>query len=91
MSIPILGVLGLFCLSNGLRDLVGDTLSGIEGLIVLRDNALSPVLSNVPASLADELRKMPGVRAVAPEIWGIAPPIEGRGMLSAGCSRASKR
>ena len=25
LSIPILGVLGLFCLSNGLRNLVGDT------------------------------------------------------------------
>ena len=57
LSIPILGVLGLFGLSNSLRDLVGDTLGGIEGLIVLSDNALSPVLSNVPASLADELQE----------------------------------
>jgi putative ABC transport system permease protein len=39
------------------------------------------VLSHVPASLADELRKTPGVRAVAPEVWGLAPPIEGRGMI----------
>ncbi len=82
LSIPILGVLGLFSVSNGLRNLVGETLGGIEGLIVLSDNALSPVLSNVPAELADELRKMPKVRAVAPELWGIAPPIEGRGMIS---------
>ncbi len=29
LSIPILGILGLFCLSNGLRDLVGyDALAG---------------------------------------------------------------
>ena len=82
LSIPVLGVLGLFALSNSLRDLVGDTLGGIEGLIVLSDNALSPVLSNVPASLADELRKMPKIRAVAPEIWGLAPSIEGRGMIA---------
>ena len=27
---------------------------------------------------------MPGVRAVAPEVWGIAPTIEGRGMLIKG-------
>ena len=84
LSIPILGVLGLFCLSNGLRDLVGDTLSRIEGLIVLRENVPSPVFSHLPASLADELRRMPGVRAVAPEVWGIAPTIEGRGMLISG-------
>jgi putative ABC transport system permease protein len=81
LSIPILGVLGLVCLSNGLRDLVGTTLSRIEGLIVLRENVPSPVFSRLPASLSDELRRMPGVRAVAPEVWGIAPTIEGRGML----------
>ena len=82
LSIPVLGVLGLFALSNSLRDLVGDTLGGIEGVVVLSDNAISPVLSNVPASLADELRKMPRIRAVAPEIWGLAPSIEGRGMIA---------
>jgi putative ABC transport system permease protein len=82
LSIPVLGVLGLFALSNSLRNLVGDTLGGIEGLVVLSDNALSPVLSNLPASLPDELRKMPKIRAVAPEIWGLAPSIEGRGMIA---------
>ena len=82
LSIPVLGVLGLFALSDSLRNLVGDTLGGIEGLIVLSDNALSPVLSNVPDALADDLRKMPKVRAVAPEVWGLAPSIEGRGMIS---------
>src|SRR5689334_17202664 len=81
LSIPILGVLGLVCLSNGLRDLVGTTLSRIEGLIVLRENVPSPVFSHIPASLSDELRRMPEIRAVAPEVWGIAPTIEGRGML----------
>jgi putative ABC transport system permease protein len=82
LSIPILGVLGLFSVSNGLRNLVGETLGGIEGLIVLSDNAPSPVFSNVPPDLANELRKMPKVRAVAPEVWGIAPSIEGRGMIT---------
>src|SRR5450755_4499786 len=81
LSIPILGILGLFCLSNGLRDLVGTTLSRIEGLIILREDVPSPVFSHLPASLADELRRLPGVRAVAPEVWGLAPTIEGRGML----------
>jgi putative ABC transport system permease protein len=82
LSIPVLGVLGLFSVSNSLRTLVGDTLGGIEGLVVLSDNAPSPVLSSVPASLPDELRKMPTVRAVAPELWGLAPSIEGRGLIS---------
>jgi len=81
LSIPILGMLGLLCLSNGLRDLVGTTLSRIEGLMILREDVPSPVFSRLPASLADELRGMRGIRAVAPEVWGLAPVIEGRGML----------
>ncbi len=81
LSVPILGILGLFSLSNGLRDLVGNTLSRIEGLIILREDVPSPVFSRLPASLADDLRKMPDVHAVAPEVWGLAPTIEGRGML----------
>ncbi len=90
LSIPILGVLGLFCLSNGLRDLVGDTLSRIEGLLVLRENAPSPVFSHIPASMVDELKRLPGIRAVAPEVWGIAPTIEGRGMLISGLLAGKK-
>jgi len=81
LSVPILGVMGLFSVSNGLRDLVGETLSRIEGVMVIRQNVPSPVFSTLPASLADDLRRLPGVRAVAPEVWGIAPNIEGRGML----------
>ena len=81
LSVPIVGILGLFCLSDGLRNLVGATLSRVRGLIVVREDAPTPVFSRVPAGLAGELRKIPHVRAVAPEIWGLAPTIEGRGML----------
>jgi putative ABC transport system permease protein len=91
LSIPILGVLGLFGLSNSLRDLVGNTLSRIEGLIILRQNAPSPVFSDLPASLAEELRRIPGIRSVAPEVWGIAPPIQGRGMLLNNLRRFSEQ
>src|SRR5271168_1796966 len=90
LSIPILGVLGLFCLSNGLRDLVGDTLSRIEGLLILRDNVPSPVFSHLPAKMVDDLKGTPGIRAIAPEVWGIAPPIEGRGMLISGLLSGKK-
>jgi putative ABC transport system permease protein len=90
LSIPILGVLGLFCLSDGMRDLVGDTLSRIEGLIILRDNVPSPVFSHVPVGMVEDLKRMRGIRAVAPEIWGIAPTIEGRGMLVSGLLSGKK-
>ena len=81
LSVPILGVMGLYSVSDAVRNLVGETLSRIEGLLLTRKNAFSPVVSTLPASLADDLRKLPGVRAVAPEVWGIAPPVEGRGLL----------
>lgn len=78
LSIPILGVLGLLCLSTGLRNLVGDTLSKIQGVVVLRENSYSPVLSDLPADLGPKIRILPGVTAVAPEIWRVAPAVEGR-------------
>lgn len=82
LSIPILGVLGLFSLSAGLRNLVGDTLSQIEGVMVLRENAPSPVFSSLDESLAEDLWDIPGISAVAPEVWGIAPPIEDSSFIS---------
>jgi putative ABC transport system permease protein len=81
LSIPILGVMGLFSISGGLRNMVGDTLSKVEGVMVLRENAPSPVFSQLPAGLAEALRRVPGVRQVAPEVWGVALSIEGRTML----------
>jgi putative ABC transport system permease protein len=81
LSIPILGVLGLFCVSGGLRNLVGDTLSQIEGVMVLRENALSPVFSDLPTDLGARIAAIPGVRVVAAEVMRVAPEVEGRTML----------
>src|SRR5947199_8587262 len=64
LSIPILGVMGLFSLSGGLRNMVGDTLSKVEGVMVLRENAPSPVFSQLKAEIVGDLRKVPGVRVV---------------------------
>ena len=81
LSIPILGVIGLFSLTGGLRSLVGDTLSKIQGVMVMRENVPSPVLSRLPASDGDRLRKIPNVRAVAPELFDIAPPVDGKSVV----------
>jgi putative ABC transport system permease protein len=82
LSIPILGVIGLFSLSHALRNLVGDTLSQIQGVMIVRDNALSPVFSDLPLDYADRIRSVPGVARVAPEVWKIAPRIENKGLFS---------
>jgi putative ABC transport system permease protein len=82
LSIPILGVLGLFSVSQGLRNMVGDTLSQVEGVMLIRENTPSPVFSELPADLAPAIRKIPGVRVVAPELWKISPSVEGKGIFS---------
>lgn len=84
LSIPILGVLGLFSLSDGLRNMVSDTLGQIEGVIVLRQNTPTPVASTLSADLVGKIRAIPGVRNVAPEAWGIAPDVDGQGVLMRG-------
>ena len=81
LSIPILGVLGLFSLSEGLRHLVDDTLGQIQGVMVLRENVPTPVFSDLPADMVDTLRKVPGVRAVAPEVLKVAPTVENTSLI----------
>ncbi len=77
LSIPILGVIGLFSLSGGLRNLVGDTLNKIQGVMVMRDNLPSPVFSDLPTNYGERLKAVPGVKVVAPEVWKIAPSVNG--------------
>jgi putative ABC transport system permease protein len=81
LSIPILGVMGLFSVSRGLRNMVGDTLSRVEGVMVIRENSPSPVFSDLKADLGEKLRGLPGVRVVAAEVWKVSLPIEGKNMF----------
>ena len=76
LSIPVLSVVGLLSLSNGLRSLVGDTVKLVQGVMILRTNTPSPVFSDISPKLADQLRQLPGVKHVAPEFWRLAPPVE---------------
>jgi putative ABC transport system permease protein len=79
LTIPVLAFLGLFSVSRGIRHLMGDTLSRMQNIMVLRANAPVPVLSDLPPATADAIRKVAGVRVVAPEVWKVAPAIDGRG------------
>jgi putative ABC transport system permease protein len=82
LTIPIIAILGLFSLTHGIRTLMGNTLARMNGLMVMRSNSPAPVFSEVPASMVEDARKIPGTRIVAPEVWKIAPPIEGRNLLA---------
>ena len=82
LTIPILAILGLFSLTHGIRTLMGNTLQRMNGLMVMRGNSPAPVFSDLPASMVDDLRKIPGTKIVAPEVWKICPPIDGRNLLA---------
>jgi putative ABC transport system permease protein len=87
LTIPLVAVLGLFSLTRGIRTLMGNTLARMNGLMVMSANSPAPVFSDLPASLVDDLRKIPGARIVAPEVWKICPPIEGRNLLARAATR----
>ena len=79
LTIPVLAFLGLFSISAGIRHLMGDTLSGLSDLMVLRESALAPVFSELPPGTGEALRKVPGLKVVATEVWKVSPPIDGKG------------
>ncbi len=79
LTIPLLAFLGLFSLTGGIRHLMGDTLSSMQNLMVLRETAPAPVFSDLAPEVGNALRKLPGVRVFAAEVWKVAPPIDGRG------------
>ena len=82
LTIPILAILGLFSLTHGIRTLMGNTLQRMNGMMVMRANSPAPVFSDLPATMVDDLRKIPGARIVAPEVWKMCPPLEGKNALA---------
>jgi putative ABC transport system permease protein len=82
LTIPILAILGLFSLTTGIRSLMGNTLAKMNGLMVMRASSPAPLFSDLPADMINDLRKIPGTRIVAPEVWKICPPIEGRNLMA---------
>ncbi len=86
LTIPLLAFLGLFSLSAGIRHLMGDTLASMHNLMVLRENAPAPVFSDLPPETGGILRKVPGVRVAAAEVWRVAPSINGQAGTSLGAT-----
>jgi putative ABC transport system permease protein len=88
LTIPIVAILGLFSLTHGIRSLMGNTLARMKGLIVMRSGTPAPVFSELPSDLVETIRRVPGAGVVAPEVWRIAPPLEGRGLLGGAVAKA---
>jgi putative ABC transport system permease protein len=82
LTIPIIAILGLFSLTNGIRTLMGTTLEKMNGLMVMRANTPAPVFSDLPAKQVEDLRKIRGARVVAPEVWRICPTLDGKNLFA---------
>ncbi len=81
VAIAIAGVVGLVSVSSGLKNTMVDTLDKVEGLVMIETNSVDPIFSTLPLSYAARVEKIPGVAACVPELWRVAPNVEGQKTL----------
>ena len=60
LTIPIIAILGLFSLTNGIRTLMGSTLARMNGLMVMRANSPAPVFSDLPETIVEDFTRSQG-------------------------------
>ena len=78
LTVAIMGMVGLFSVKSGIDRMVGQTFGRIPGVVAMQPGAPIPLFSRIPASWAEEIVDIPGVRVVRPELWVRGQIIEGR-------------
>lgn len=82
LTVAITGMVGLFSIAAGINDTVTQTFGRIPGLAAMQPGAPIPLFSRLPASWADEIEHLKGVRVARPEIWARAQLIDGKPTFS---------
>ena len=82
LTIPILAILGLFSLTHGIRTLMGNTLAQDERADGHAHQLAGPRFQRLAGQHGRRASQDRGARIVAPEVWQICPPIEGRNLLA---------
>lgn len=82
LTVAIMGMVGLFSIAVGIDDTVSKSFSRIPGLVAIQPGAPIPLFSRIPASWADEIANIKGVRTVRPEVWARAQLVEGKATFS---------
>jgi len=82
LTVAITGMVGLFSIAAGINDTVTKTFGRIPGLAAMQPGAPIPLFSRLPASWADEIEHLKGVRVARPEIWARAQLVEGKPTFS---------
>lgn len=82
LTVAIAGMVGLFSIATGIDDTVGKTFSRIPGIVAIQPGAPIPLFSRLPLSWADELKDVPGIRTIRPEVWARAQLVDGKPTFS---------
>jgi putative ABC transport system permease protein len=82
LTVAIAGMVGLFSVADGIEASVSATFGKVPGLAVMQPGAPIPLFSRIPAAWGAEIRELPGVHVVHPEVWTRANNIEGKASIS---------
>lgn len=82
LTIAIAGMVGLFSIAGGLEETVSQTFGKISGIVAMQPGAPIPLFSRIPRSWGAEIKEIPGVAIVNPEIWSRVNIIEGKPVVS---------
>lgn len=82
LTIAIAGMIGLFSIAGGLEDSVTQTFGKISGIVAMQPGAPIPLFSRIPRAWGDEIKQIPGVSIVNPEIWSRVNIIDGKPVVS---------
>lgn len=82
LTVAIMGMVGLFSVAEGIQNTVTSTFNKIPGLVIMQPGAPIPLFSRIPTSWGDEIRTLPNIHAVNPEVWTRAHLIEGKPTIS---------
>ncbi len=78
LTVAIMGMVGLFSVAVGLNRTVSRTFDRLPGLVAMQPGAPIPLFSRVPATWADEIKAVPGVKIVRTEVWTRAHMVNGK-------------
>ena len=82
LTVAIAGMVGLFSVARGLEQTFDRSFKSIPGLIVMQAGAPIPLFSRLPKDWKSDMERVPGVHAVAPEIWMRANIIEDKPVMA---------
>ncbi len=82
LAVAIGGMVGLYSIAGGIDAMVSNTFKQIPGVLVQQRGAPLPLFSALPSAWGAEIRKIPGVGVVDPEVVSRVNLIDGETIIS---------